>query len=216
MYPWWIFIILIIANVIILILDLWFLYYYMHKDDIRYTQGIAAQCVCLFGAQFAWLSFMILPTDAYNTYLYSDGGGFQSIYFWQITYTLMLTYLTIFLPFASFYYRLVPSASRSKTRYFLRADSDPRITKKSPFVRATMKTLVATAISWACIGILFGICHSTPQGPIPFLNFLVAVPPFFGWILFDIFGSIGIAATPIGVIYEFIRRPKPMGLQEYE
>lgn len=145
---------------------------------------------------------MVMPTDVYNRYLY-DGtdGGLKSIYLWEAVYTLLLVYLTIFLPFASYSYQ---------------ADSDPRITRKSPLRQASVNSFIVALISWAVIGVLYGICHSTPEGPVNFFNFLVAVPGFFGWIIFALFGAVGIAALPISLIYGFIKRPRPMSLQDFE
>lgn len=38
---------------------------------------------------------------------------------------------------------------------------------------------------------------------------------FIGWILFSIFGGIGLAALPIDLIQEFQHRPKPITQAEY-
>jgi LMBR1 domain-containing protein 1 len=44
---------------------------------------------------------------------------------------------------------------------------------------------------------------------------MIAIASFIGWILFAIFGGIGLPALPMDLLIEFKHRPKRIKLQEY-
>lgn len=224
---WWIIIIIIGFNVLMLLADMRFVYHYMHLDDYKYNQGILAQVMAVIGCQLVWMLFCIMPTDVYNT-IY--GGGFDMLYFWQLVYLFLIVYLTALLPFSVFYYE---------------AESDPRLTKTPAWRKALFSTGITVVVSWGIVGLLYLSSHrieipiasvvcievdpinstkclswgSTSEvwsGSLAFLTFLVALPSVFGWILFSFQGGVGLASTPLFLIYNFISRPQPINLQQYE
>ncbi|KAH1150767.1 hypothetical protein AAZX31_16G091300 [Glycine max] len=54
------------------------------------------------------------------------------------------------------------------------------------------------------------VLHQRKHGPcvLPFQNMFVALATIVGSVLFAIFGGVGIACLPLGLIFSFIRRPK--------
>ncbi|KAJ3296794.1 hypothetical protein HK104_001210 [Borealophlyctis nickersoniae] len=47
------------------------------------------------------------------------------------------------------------------------------------------------------------------------LVYIVAIVSFAGWVLFAIFGGVGLASLPVDLVQDFIHRPKPIKAQEY-
>lgn len=98
---WWVIVILVGVQVLMLAANLRFIYYFMHVDDYKYNQGIFAQVVAILGGQLIWLLFAIIPTDAYNT---GFDGKLNMLYFWQMVYLFVTVYLVFLLPLGVFFY----------------------------------------------------------------------------------------------------------------
>lgn len=50
--------------------------------------------------------------------------------------------------------------------------------------------------------------------PVSPLVYLISLTALMGWIIFSIFGGIGMVTLPIDLIKGFINRPKPIGQTE--
>lgn len=50
---------------------------------------------------------------------------------------------------------------------------------------------------------------------VSFIMYMVAIASFIGWVLFSIFGGIGLASLPLDLLVDFKNRPKKIKLQEY-
>ncbi|KND02519.1 uncharacterized protein SPPG_02978 [Spizellomyces punctatus DAOM BR117] len=48
------------------------------------------------------------------------------------------------------------------------------------------------------------------------LVYIVAIVTFVGWILFSIFGGVGLIALPVDWVSQFLHRPKPIKANEYQ
>jgi LMBR1 domain-containing protein 1 len=51
---------------------------------------------------------------------------------------------------------------------------------------------------------------------VSFIIYVIGFMSFFSWIMFCVFGGIGIAALPLDLIYDFITRPKKRTFEEMQ
>lgn len=208
MEGWWVILVIAFLQLVLLFVDLRFLYYFMHEDDLKYNQGILAQVVAILGSQFMWLSLALVPTDAFNASL---PGSLNMLYMWRLTYLFVVLLLTVILPYAIFFYE---------------ADSDSRLTKTRPWLSALKKTGIATGASWSLIAIFYFILRKVEavaedgktagKVNVNFLDFLFALTSFVGCIFLIFFAALGLVTVPYTLILKFIKRPHPLNTQQYE
>ncbi|TPX33356.1 hypothetical protein SmJEL517_g03727 [Synchytrium microbalum] len=61
-------------------------------------------------------------------------------------------------------------------------------------------------------------CHSsyvTIQVGVSWLVYVIALTSFVGWLLFSVFGGVGIISLPVDLIQDYQHRPKPIKAAEY-
>lgn len=51
--------------------------------------------------------------------------------------------------------------------------------------------------------------------PISFTVYMIAIASFVGWLLFTLFGGVGLAALPLDLILGFLNRPRPISNAQY-
>ncbi|CBZ50084.1 hypothetical protein NCLIV_005600 [Neospora caninum Liverpool] len=150
---WIILVFLLLYFFITLLANLKLLFYFEHSSDSSLT---APEVVCkvaiLSGLQLAWLLILAVPLDAYNQhspFIDKAAGaltaGLDMRLYWGVVSWFITLYLLLAVPFATFYYE---------------ADFDPRVTKRTPWKRALLKTLLAVFFAAVIVFVVYILCRS--------------------------------------------------------
>ncbi|CEL97760.1 unnamed protein product [Vitrella brassicaformis CCMP3155] len=230
----------VLAFVVIFILtNLKLLYYYEHPDDRSIGQAVLCKIMVVVGLLLAWLLILLLPIDVYNSrpafssclFGGSDCPRLDMKWFWSGMYICIAVFVTVFLPFATFYYE---------------ADTDQRVTKCKPWQSALFYMGFTIVIVAAIVGISFAllskasipvksiecdraVAADSSEAPsvcskakdavlevnVSFEIYLIGIMCFVGWFLFALFGGIGLTAIPLDLILSYIDRPTAMDLSKF-
>eukprot|EP01069_Polyplicarium_translucidae_P007501 Polyplicarium_translucidae@DN3115_c0_g1_i2.p1 len=134
---WWVIVLLVVYQIVVLLLDLKILFVFEHPEDGTDPASLAAKAAVLFGLQLSWLLLAALPADAFNAI--EDGGLAMDVY-WMLGYLFMAIYLSLPLPFAIYYYE---------------AESDPRVTKTPAWKKALVYSLATFCVIALVVGVTY-------------------------------------------------------------
>ena len=227
MADWLTLIVVIILIVALLITNIYILVYFCHPDDRGSCVGWVLKIIVVIGLTLSWIQVLLLPIDVSNNRTF--GGGLNMRIFWYIIYIITIVYILIISPISSSYYESDDSWScKEKITHSL-----------CWFLIYFIFFILITIILYATIGkadipINSIICNyasipshnsftpfdininsceehdSTIQIKVNFIIYAIAVLVFVSWILFALFGGIGLAAVPIDLFYAFRNRPRHM------
>ena len=231
MADWLTIIVVILLIIALIITNIYVLAYYCHPDDKGSCIGWIMKIIVIIGLTLSWIQVLLLPLDVSNNRTF--GGGLNMKLFWYIIYILTIVYILIISPISSSFYEGDSSWSiKEKICHSL-----------CWFFIYLLFFLVITIILYASIGkadlpitrincnylegfqdsfsILTStdICHSDEgeiQIKVNFIIYSIAVLLFVSWLLFALFGGIGLAAVPIDLFCSFKKRPKHMKSKEID
>ncbi|KAG0503243.1 hypothetical protein HPP92_003315 [Vanilla planifolia] len=205
-------IVAIIVCVLVLLFNVYLLVNYQHPDDKN--QAYFPKLVVVFGLSIAVISILMLPADVANKHacrhaIYAGACNLTLPMrtLWLIVYIVDAVLVFFFIPFAIFYYE---------------GDQDKSVGKRllSAGLWVAVSALVCAltlGILQPCIGPSAHQCdayvasassESTWTMRASFPEYVVALATIVGSVLFTIFGGVGIACLPLGLIFSFVRRPK--------
>jgi LMBR1 domain-containing protein 1 len=190
----------------------------------------------IFGLALACFNVLLLPYDVANRQdsdvRNSAGGGVDTVLVWQIVMWSICAMAIVVVPFCIFYYEGLDPDQKSIWNQL-----KPAICYTSI---STVLFVILLVILWITVGdaeIKYTSFTTTGQQ----VNLTTWCPPKFnaiqgsgtltikvspfvymcgllsaiGWLLFFIFGGIGLAALPMDLISDFKNRPKPITVQEF-
>jgi len=183
----------------------------------------------VLGLSIAAANILLLPLDVAQRG--SPYGGIPMDYMWLCVYCLIALLSIILLPFSIFFYEaddpdnpgqcgeamkatlilFVIVAGLFAVGYIFLGFSDV------PIVELSAPLISANTVAASCTG----VCGTSSTGSyvtyvVSVITFLIATLSVFGWVLFVIFGGIGLTALPIDLINSFRERPNPISQDTYK
>ena len=218
----WLIIVTIVCFLLMLVLNIFVMFYYLHPDDKGFINGCFEKMTIIMGSTLLWAFVLLLPLDIANSR--GEGSGFNIQTAYVILFVIYLVFLIILLPFVSFFY-----------------DTDTENTCCVRFFKSLVYTVLLAVIVIILGLIAWGIVNSTTigysqkVGYISSLQYRDEATPssiiesnfvanksfsyqpnilitavifilFLGWFLFIIFGGIGMIALPMDLIIDYIYR----------
>lgn len=235
MADWLTLIVVIILIIALLITNIYILAYFCHPDDKGSCLGWVMKIIVIIGLTLAWIQVLLLPLDVSNHRTF--GGGLNMRIFWYIIYILTIIYILVISPLASSYYEAEYDWScrekicHSLCWFFIYFIFFLLITiilyasigkADIPIQRISCDYLDNYRNSNIAIDNdnLGNITYEQAEGDIEikvnFLIYAIAVLLFVSWLLFALFGGIGLAAIPIDLFCSFCKRPKHMKSREID
>ncbi|KAJ9694979.1 hypothetical protein PVL29_010456 [Vitis rotundifolia] len=196
-------IVAIVVCVIVFLFNIYLLVNYQHPDDAN--QAYFPKFVVVLGLSVAAISILMLPADVANRQacrhaIYNGACNFTLPMrdLWLAIYIVDAVLVFFVIPFAMFYYE---------------GDQDKHLSSST----TSFPTSWDFSSSQQCIGSGTRQCSAYTASAssektwtmrTTFPEYVVALATIVGSVLFSIFGGVGIACLPLGLIFSFIRRPK--------
>lgn len=214
---------LIITNIYILI-------YFSHPDDKGSILGYILKGIVIIGLTLAWCQVLMIPLDVSNNRTFGSGINMKA--FWLIIFVITIIYILIIFPISSSLYDCQDEWTPcEKIRHCL-----------CFFLTIIIFFVAITAILYSSIGttdipIKVLQCHNSPPlqsnmftGPhqvcipekktksielkVNIIIYSVAVLTFVSWLIFCLFGGIGLSSVPMDFFISFQKRPKSISNDE--
>eukprot|EP00744_Colponema_vietnamica_P008013 GILI01011460.1.p1 GENE.GILI01011460.1~~GILI01011460.1.p1 ORF type:complete len:481 (-),score=98.75 GILI01011460.1:226-1668(-) len=234
MVNWWLILIAVILALALLGLSIYIVLLYISEEDAE--GGYLAKVIVVFGFTLASVTVLLLPFDVANrtdpTSIPKWSQQIDTETMWEIILWMTLVMAIIVVPFTTFYYEAYDPDNEKPFNQLL-----PALGYTAIFA---IIIIGLTLILWYTVGyaditywnykvpiqyilnydtsaILFvqETSKETLELKVSFFVYFVAVAVFAGWIMFFIYGGIGLVALPIDNISDFINRPKPISAAEF-
>ena len=230
MADWLTLIVVIILIIALLITNIYILAYFCHPEDRGSCLGWVMKIIVIIGLTLSWIQVLLLPLDVSNNRTF--GGGLNMRIFWYIIYILTIIYILIIAPIASSYYELDDSwtlrekISHSLCWFFIYflffllitiilhasiGKADVPITNITCDMSSSVQNSFSDFNPVSCAQ-----TDTDIQIKVNFIIYSIAVLLFVSWLLFALFGGIGLAAVPLDLFYKFRNRPKHMRSSEID
>eukprot|EP01006_Ploeotia_vitrea_P038710 TRINITY_DN66271_c6_g6_i1.p1 TRINITY_DN66271_c6_g6~~TRINITY_DN66271_c6_g6_i1.p1 ORF type:complete len:493 (-),score=25.84 TRINITY_DN66271_c6_g6_i1:528-2006(-) len=238
MINWWL--IVVCAFVMLLVLAAVFYIVIVYSSPEDKNQAWAPKVVVVLSLSLACFTVLLLPFDVANRadplILASLGGGLDLETMWQVCLISIAIDVVVILPFFIFYYEGWDPEHHNSIGH--------QIFPALGFTFLTMLVAFGLLITlWLTVGttdIPYTI-YTTPTVPyepngnmyppncngctydnnakleisVSIFVYAVALLALVGWLLFIMFGSIGLAALPVDLMRDWFFRPKPIKTAEY-
>ena len=223
-------IMIILMSIVLFITSVYFLVYFSHPDDKESVIGWVLKFIVILGLILAWGQALLVPLDVSNNRTF--GGGINMKLFWTIIFTVTLVYILIIFPISTSLYEAqeewtcCEKMRHSICFFFLLLIFFVAITA------ILYKTIGQTSIPIKkieydedCSNDLFLNDSSSHFDQLPKYNcslkksddnvelnvniiiYSMAILTFISWIVFALFGGIGLASVPLDFFVSFKSRP---------
>ena len=227
-------IMVIVLGIVIVIVNIYLLAYYCAEDDNEFGSGTFAKIIAVLGMFIGLGQICLLPLDVTNTR--GEGGDFRMDILWKITYILITCFVFLIIPLAISLYECDPDwtfcQKLSNSFCFLICELVVvgclfGITflfwNKAHIPISSLKCKIDS--SWTdseeemdnMDKICDNIVNTEIEINVSIVVYIIALLSIISYILFMIFGGVGIFAFPLDLIYSFCTRPvkiKPPKLEE--
>ena len=224
-------IVLFVFMVVFLMISLKMLWMYEQPEDNWRCGTILPKVTFMLSIMLSCIMALVLPLDVQN--VRSTGVGLQDM--WSTLYTIVLVVGCAGIPFAAFFYEAVDDIGLGKGSRL------PFLLMRLLMLLVFVAVVIGLLYSYAnnttvpvtqirCTG----YAYDAPQVAIPtsdtvcratsrvylrmqmrLSNYLIAITAFVGWWFLVVFGSVGLTALPMDLIYSFVDRPTKTDLQKY-
>lgn len=232
MVSWWLILIAIILSFLVLGLVFYLVFLYSSEEDRN--QAWLPKGIVILGLSLACFNVLLLPYDVANrmnpAVADSTGGGINTVLLWQIIMYAIAVMTFLIVPFCMIYYESMDPDQPNVWSQIKPAICGTLITvtifvillvvlwlvlgkAEIPYVNYTSGAQNCTAdaiVSWGSAS-----SDATLEVRVSIFVYLVGLMSAIGWLLFFIFGGIGLAALPMDLIKDFRDRPRPMTVHEY-
>ena len=220
-------IMIIIMAIALIISNIYILIYFSHPEDKDSIIGWILKAIVILGLTLAWCQVLMVPLDVSNNRTF--GGGINMKLFWFIIFVITIIYILIIFPISSSLYEAqdewtLGEKIKHSLCFFLIV-----IIFFVAITAILYSTIGKTDIPIKVIkcpknekNIFYEsnipldppkICQtldkdSSIELKVNIIIYSVAVLTFVSWLVFALFGSIGLASVPIDFFISFINRPK--------
>ena len=98
----WLIIVTIVCFLLMVALNIFVIFYYLHPDDKGFINGCFEKFLIIMASTVLWAFVLLLPLDIANSR--GEGSGFSIETAYVILFIIYLVFLTFILPFVSFFY----------------------------------------------------------------------------------------------------------------
>ena len=230
MADWMTIIVVILIIIALLVTNIYILAYFCHPDDRGSCIGWVLKIIVIIGLTLSWIQVLLLPLDVSNNRTF--GGGLNMRIFWYVIYIMTIVYILLIYPISTSFYEADDSWSFKEKLchslcwffiyfiffilitiilYFSIGKADIPITRVTCDYSSEMQNSFSSFSSTNCEE-----SDEDIKIKVNFIIYCIAVLLFVSWILFALFGGIGLAAVPIDLFCSFRKRPKHMRSLEIE
>jgi len=208
------------------------LVHFQHPDDV--TGNRIPKLIIILGLTLVNVNVFLLPMDVASRQ--SRYGGLPMQYLWYCTYALMGALGLFLIPFTIFYYEaedpLKPRKSLTWPAFWKLAliflfFAAAAVVGYIFLGFADVETLVISSVlrpgnfppevaDCASLNTCSSTIVSSKTWTLSFIIFLIVILTFAGFLVFSVFGGIGLIAIPHDAIYNFFSRPRPIDDNEYK
>ena len=222
-------IMIIIIAVALIISNIYILIYFSHPDDKDSIIGWILKFIVIIGLTLAWCQVLMVPLDVSNNRTF--GGGINMQLFWFIIFVITIVYILIIFPISSSLYEaqdewtICEKIRHSLCFFFVAIIFFVAITAilystigKTDIPIKVIKCLKSNekTINFIPSNLPLDpseICETNVKDSsiglkVNIIIYSVAVLTFVSWLVFALFGGIGLASVPIDFFISFINRPK--------
>jgi LMBR1 domain-containing protein 1 len=224
-------IVLSVFTAVFLMVGLKMLWIYEQPEDTWRCGTVLPKIMFMISITLACMMALVLPLDVEN--VKQTGTGLEDM--WSALYTTVLVVGCAGIPFAAFYYEAVDDiglGKGSRLPFLLM-----RLLVLLVFV-AVIIGLLYSFLNNTTVPVTHYVCKSykydAPQLAVPGIdqlcqsttrvwlkmqmrlsNYLIALTSFVGWWFLVVFGSVGLTALPLDMIFGFVDRPSKTDIQKY-
>lgn len=228
----------IVLGIIIIVVNIYLLAYYCSENDNEHGSGVIMKIIAILGMFIGLGQICLLPIDVANTR--GSGGEFRMDLIWKITYIVIVAFVFIILPTAINMYDTDPDSTCFEklksclcilgcsiviggvlfgVTYFIFSKAHiPVTTIKCEYDGSWESSEFITGENE---GRYLEFCGKAADSEIvfkvSFTIYLIAVLTLLSYLLFMVFGGVGIFSFPLDLIYSFCTRPvkmKPSKIEE--
>ena len=223
-------IMIILMSIILLVTNVYILVYFSHPDDKESIIGWVLKVIVILGLTLAWCQVLMVPLDVSNNRTF--GGGINMKLFWFIIFTISLIYVLVIFPISSSLYEtqddwtcceklrhslcmflvmIIFFVAITAILYSTIGKTDVPI-KKIEYNENCSKDLILfdsdKDIDFSKINCDVIINNESVELNVNIIVYSMAVLTFISWIVFALFGGIGLASVPLDFFVSFKSRPK--------
>jgi LMBR1 domain-containing protein 1 len=227
---WWLILVGVISLILIIGVSIYFIVYYLDLDNSNnftiFPSGVACFGLCLTLTIVLLLPFDIATRIDDTVMEYSS--GIDTELMWQIVLWIAVAFILVIIPFGVFYYEAY--------------DPDkPYVQIQQAFLYTIVLNFIfggLTAILWVYAGVAeipYYSYNTAPQfkfpdeniiyvqnksiqildWPVSIFVYVIALMALFGWLLFVMYGGVGLVSLPIDIFTNIKNRPKPITLSSF-
>ena len=231
----------IVLSLVIIGVNIYLLAYFCTTDDNDFKGAIVLKITAVLGMFIGLGQVCLLPLDVSNSR--GNGGEFRMDIIWQVTYLVITVFVFVIIPLEIAIYECDPDwTCRQKffhsfcfffvevfvvallfvvTFFVFNKVHIPVMSKKSP-IDLTMNELTSSHLIIDEDESKIYVNCTTIEGTeleftVDFKIYAIALLSFISYLLFMLFGGVGIFSFPLDLIYSFCTRPikiKPGKLEE--
>ena len=231
-------IIVIVLSIIIIFINIYLLAYYCATDDTEFKGAIFLKITAVLGMFIGLGQVCLLPLDVSNTR--GEGGEFRMDIIWQITYLVIAVFVFVIIPLEIAIYESDPDWTCKQklsntfcfffcevvvvgllfliTFFTFNTVHIPVESTKCKIGNFTSSEEITTAsIADKYYNQCTAVEDSEIEFTVDFQVYAIALLSFISYVLFMLFGGVGLFSFPLDLIYSFCTRPiriKPGKLEE--
>lgn len=226
-------IMIVLVSISLLITNVYILAYFSHPDDKGSCRGWLLKIIVIIGLTLAWCQDLMLPLDVSNNRTF--GGNLNMKILWYITFISTIVYVMIIFPISSSLYEadeewtFCEKFRHSLCCFFITLFFFVTMTV---ILYITIGTVELPINSISCnfnkienssepifdnstfFDNITNFCEINTESQIELdvnpVIYSIGILSFVSWIVFAVFGGIGLAAVPLDFFYSFCTRPKSM------
>ena len=228
----------IVLSIIIIFINIYLLAYYCATDDNDFKCAIILKITVVLGMFIGLGQVCLLPLDISNTR--GDGGEFRMDIIWQVTYLVITVFVFVIIPLEIAIYESDPDATCKEklcsTFCFFFCEvvvvgllflitfftfNTAHISVESTKCVANSTLTSSEEITELNEQKYYSNCEAVQDSEleftVDFLVYAIALLSFISYLLFMLFGGVGLFSFPMDLIYSFSTRPikiKPSKLEE--
>ena len=218
----------IVLSIIIIFINIYLLAYYCATDDNDFNCAIIFKITAVFGMFIGLGQICLLPLDISNTR--GDGGEFRMDIIWQVTYLIITVFVFVIIPleiaiyesdpdwtckqklgntFCFFFCEVIVIGLLFLITYF--TFNTVHIPVESTKCAANSTLTSSEEITELNEQKFYSNCEAVQDSElkftVDFLVYAIALLSFISYLLFMLFGGIGLFSFPLDLIYSFCTRP---------
>lgn len=236
---WFLILAAVLIGVVILAMSVYLVILYQSPDDEN--QAWFPKVVVVLALCLACVTVLLLPYDVANRpnplgqQRLAAGGGLDTVKMWMAILWMDAIFVVVIIPFTTFYYEAYDP--ENSNGFISQVTPAFLYTLGTIFVFGILMLIIWLAVavavipykgyenSWQCVDVFnetLGVLKysntakdETMEIKPSLFVFVVAALTAVGWLLFFVYGGVGLAALPVDVITAWMNRPKPIGAAEF-